>query len=109
MRYKIVFTTLKEDSNAIREALGRVGAGTIGEYQYCSFTVTGTGRFKPTENAEPLIGEGGKLEAVEEERIEINCDHNNMRAALDAIRSMHPYEEPAIDIYQLVDETEFKG
>ena len=83
----------------LRKAIGNVGAGVIGNYTHCTFTIKGTGRFKPTEGANPTIGEVGRLEEVSEDRIETVCSAEKLQAVLAAIKEVHPYEEPATDIY----------
>jgi hypothetical protein len=103
-RVKIVVTVPPENADAIREALGKTGAGKLGSYTYCSFSVIGTGRFLPDENAHPHIGTPNKLEVVTEERIEVICPCTDAKIIITALRAAHPYEEPAIDIYPLLDE-----
>ena len=98
---KLVVTVPVTDADRLRQAIGEAGAGKIGNYTFCSFSVRGIGRFLPSENAKPAIGEAGKFEAVEEERIEVNCDDAIVADVVAAIRRVHPYEEPAIDIYSL--------
>ena len=98
-KYKIVVYVPEENSEKLREAMGNAGAGKIGNYTHCTFTLKGTGRFKPEEGANPTIGEVGKLEEVEEVRIETVCSEDKLQAVLKAIRENHPYEEPATDIY----------
>src|SRR5579862_9221692 len=71
---KIRTTVPLENADAMREALGKAGGGAIGNYSYCSFSVTGKGGFKPNENAKPHIGTANKFETVEEEQIEVACD-----------------------------------
>ncbi len=61
----------------------------------------GIGRFLPGDDAHPAIGEVGRLEEVEEERIEVNCADELVTDVVAAIRAAHPYEEPAIDVYPL--------
>ena len=61
----------------------------------------GTGRFLPGDGAHPAIGEVGKLEEVEEDRIEVSCADDLVSEVVAAIRSVHPYEEPVIDVYPL--------
>jgi hypothetical protein len=99
--YKIVVFVPEADGEAVRMAMGEAGAGRIGNYDYCSFTSKGTGRFRPLDGALPAIGEVGRLEDVGEERIETHCSDERLKAVLAAIRRVHPYEEPAIDIYPL--------
>lgn len=89
------------DADKVREAIGKAGGGKIGNYSFCSFTSRGVGRFLPEKGAHPATGEIGKLEQVEEERIEFVCNSELKDAVLQAIRKAHPYEEPAIDIYSV--------
>lgn len=77
--------------------------GNIGNYTFCSFSSKGVGRFKPEKGAHPAIGEVGKLESVEEERIEVICNHDVLKDVVAAIKKVHPYEEIALDIYPLED------
>ena len=100
---KIVVTVLEKDADDLRKAIGDAGAGIIGNYSHCSFSVTGVGRFLPQPGAHPTIGEVGKPEQVSEERIEITCDKASLRRVVAAIRAAHPYEEPTIDVYPLLD------
>ncbi len=99
--FKITVTVPETHADAVRDAMGNAGAGKIGNYSHCSFTVRGVGRFRPEEGANPFIGSEGKLEQVEEEFIEMNCPASQLEAVIAAIRKVHPYEEPVIDIYPL--------
>lgn len=103
-RVKITTTVPIENADALREALGKAGAGVLGDYSFCSFTVTGKGRFKPSEDANPHIGEANQLEVVDEEQISVNCDLKEAKRIVAALRAAHPYEEPLIDIVPLINE-----
>lgn len=103
MRVKIVVHVPADYANEVRAALGAAGAGELGDYTYCSFTIHGMGRFLPSEAAQPHTGTPGVLEIVEEERIEVTCEKEKMAAAIRRIRDIHPYEEPSIDVYELLD------
>lgn len=100
-RFKIVVYTPETHAEQLRQAMGDAGAGRIGNYSHCSFSIKGVGRFKPTEGANPTIGEVGKIEEVNEERIETVCEETKLQAVLAAIRDVHPYEEPATDVYPI--------
>ena len=102
-RYKIVVFVPEAHADKLREAMGAAGAGVIGAYGFCSFSVKGVGRFLPLDGARPAIGEVGKPEHVVEERIETVCEADRLQAVLAAIRAAHPYEEPATDVYALED------
>jgi hypothetical protein len=99
---KVVVTVPEASADMLREAIGNANGGKIGNYTRCSFSVKGTGRFKPEDGANPAIGMVGKLEEVAEERIEITCEEDKLRNVIAAIRRVHPYEEPAIDIYPML-------
>lgn len=100
-KYKIVVYVPEESAEKLREAMGDAGAGKIGNYTHCTFTLKGTGRFKSEEGANPTIGKVGKLEEVSEDRIETVCSGDNLQSVLEAIRKNHPYEEPATDVYPI--------
>ncbi len=99
---KIVMTVPETHADAVREAMGKAGAGRIGNYEYCSFSNKGVGRFRPLDGAHPTMGSVGEMEHVVEERIEVSCLHEIVQDVVAAIRSAHPYEEPVIDTYQLI-------
>ncbi len=86
---------------AVREAMFDAGAGEIGDYSQCSWTVAGTGQFLPHEGASPAIGTVGEVEHVAEDRIEVIAPARLRRAVLRAMRGAHPYEEPAFDVLAL--------
>lgn len=83
----------------VREAIGNAGAGRIGEYSFCSYSVVGHGRFIPSDKANSHIGVANARETVEEERIEVVCERLKAKAVIKVIRSAHPYEEVAFDVY----------
>ncbi len=85
----------------VRKAMGDAGAGVLGNYSYCTFTLRGIGRFKPEAGANPTLGEVGKFEEVEEERIETLCEFDKVKDVILAIKKVHPYEEVPIDVYPI--------
>jgi hypothetical protein len=100
-QHKIVVFVPLAEANALREVIGKAGAGRLGNYAYCSFSMRGVGRFRPEAGAQPAIGRVGQLEEVEEERIEVTCDSALVRDVIAAIVAAHPYEEPALDVWKL--------
>jgi hypothetical protein len=99
---KIVVTVPEKDADKLRKVIGDSGAGSLGNYTHCSFSVKGVGRFLPQDGANPTIGKVGKPEEVIEERIEITCEREKMQQVVESIRKNHPYEEPAIDVYPML-------
>lgn len=99
--YKLVVFVPITHADAVREAMGKAGAGRMGNYSCCSFSSRGIGRFLPEEGAHPAIGEVGKPEEVEEERIEVLCTEETIDGVIAAMKAVHPYEEVAYDIFLL--------
>lgn len=87
-----------EAAAAIRAAMFSAGAGQIGDYSQCSWSVAGIGQFLPNDGAAPAIGTVGSLEQVAEDRVEMVAPASRRSAVLTALRSAHPYEEPAFDL-----------
>ncbi|MFY9580010.1 MAG: hypothetical protein WAQ33_11845 [Gaiellaceae bacterium] len=86
----------------MRDALFDAGAGRIGEYERCSWYTEGTGTFLGGEGTAPTIGERGREERVPEFRLETVFPAERQDEVIAALRSAHPYEEPAYDVYALV-------
>lgn len=98
---KIIVFVPETHTDIVREAMGKAGAGKIGNYSFCSFSSKGVGRFKPEVGADPHIGEIGKFEEVVEERIETICPREKLDDVIAAIKKVHPYDEVALDVYFL--------
>ena len=107
-RVKIIVTIPLENVEEVRNAIGQIGAGVIGNYTHCSMSTKCVGTFKPTNEANPYIGEKNNLEFVDEEKLEVVCDVKKVKEVVSILRKVHPYEEPAIDIIPLIDESYFE-
>ncbi|KKU50320.1 MAG: hypothetical protein A3A96_01620 [Candidatus Zambryskibacteria bacterium RIFCSPLOWO2_01_FULL_39_39] len=98
---KIVVFVPVSYADVIREVIGKSEAGKIGDCTHCSFSSQGIGRFIPNNGAHPTIGQVGKLESVQEERIEFICGRDFVENVVAEIKKVHPYEEVAFDLYSL--------
>jgi hypothetical protein len=98
---KIVTFVPENKLEDVRSALASGGAGIIGHYRVCSFTVHGEGTFLGDESTLPTVGQAGRLERVHEVRLEMVCSRSALATAMEVLRNFHPYEEPAIDVYEL--------
>lgn len=107
-KVKIIVTIPIKNVSEVRSAICEAGAGVIGNYTYCSMSTKCIGTFKPTDEANPYIGEKNKLEFVEEEKLEVICDVKLVKDVILKIREVHPYEEPGIDIVPLIEEEFFE-
>ena len=84
-----------EAAHALRQAIGDAGAGRLGNYSHCSFSLEGTGRFTPMPGATPAIGAVNSPAEVPETRIEAIYPRSRRKAVVAAALSVHPYETPA--------------
>lgn len=96
-------------SAQVKEALFAAGAGSIGDYDECSFTLQGSGTFRPVGNARPFSGELNVREQAEEDMISVIFESFKLNAILAALRSAHPYEEIAYQVYALENENQHAG
>ena len=100
---KLVVFVPVADAERVRDAVTAAGAGAIGAYDSCTFTARGEGRFRPLPGAEPVLGQVGGVEVVEECRVEAVLRRELRHEVVTALRAAHPYEEPAFDLVELVD------
>jgi len=97
---KLVTFVPKDHEEVVRHALGRAGAGAIGDYRDCAFSSPGTGHFRAGTGTDPFIGApGGRPEAVEEIRLEVEVARWMVGDVVAALQAAHPYEEVAYDLY----------
>jgi dinuclear metal center YbgI/SA1388 family protein len=98
---KIVVFVPKTHHQQVLSAMSEAGAGSIGKYSHCTFNIEGVGTFLPSVKANPFTGSTGKLEQVEEIRIETIVPEALLKRVIKAIIKTHPYEEVAYDVYPL--------
>ena len=103
-RVKLVWFVPEDALEATREAVFEAGGGRIGDYTRCSWHTAGTGTFLGGTGTDPAIGESGREERVAELRVEAVVSEGRIRDAIVALRLAHPYEEPAYDVYPLLDQ-----
>jgi len=100
-RFKLVTFVPQRNLDEVGGALFQAGAGVIGNYTHCSYRLMGLGTFMGNEATHPAVGRRGRLEQVEEVRIEMVVSASRLPGVVAALRKAHPYEEPAFDIYPL--------
>lgn len=99
--HKFVFFVPETHLEAVKQAVFDAGAGKIGNYEHCCWQMLGVGQFRPLLDSSPYLGKQGVLETVAEYRVEMVCDDQLMESVVAALRTAHPYEEPAFDILPL--------
>ena len=98
---KVVVFVPGDHVEDVADAMFAAGAGHIGDYNRCSYRTAGQGTFFGTETTSPTIGKRGRMEYVDEVRLESIVESQALPAVVSAIRRSHPYEEPAFDVYPL--------
>src|SRR5699024_5210235 len=107
--FKIAVFVPLTHTEAVINALNKVGAGHIGDYSHCTFQTKGHGTFKPLEGTEPYIGTQDKIEKVEEVKIETIVHRSILSKAINEMIQAHPYEEVAYDIFPLENQGKIFG
>jgi dinuclear metal center YbgI/SA1388 family protein len=98
---KLVTFCPTDHAEKVRVSLFEAGAGTIGNYDCCSFNAAGIGTFRASDEATPFVGEKNKIHSEAEVRIEVIFLQYNEQRIIAALLKTHPYEEVAYDIYAL--------
>ena len=98
--YKVITFIPLDHVTPVAQAMYEAGAGQIGHYAQCGFQSEGTGTFLPLDQARPFVGQRGKLEQLQEIRLETVVRADCVQAVIAALRSAHPYEAPAFDVFR---------
>ncbi len=98
---KLVTFAPLENSEKVRNALFDAGAGSVGNYDQCSFNVDGAGTFRAGEGSDPYVGEIGKRHTENETRIEVVFPSFLVPKVIRALKESHPYEEVAYYVQSL--------
>ena len=98
-QYKLVVFVPQSHIELVADGLFKAGCGLIGEYTNCSFKAKGEGSFKGSAKSNPSVGKKETFETVEEYRLEVILDSWKLNSAVKVLKEVHPYEEPAFDIY----------
>jgi hypothetical protein len=101
-KYKIVVFVPLKNADELTFKMAASGAGNIGKYSVCSFRTKGVGTFIGSAASKPKIGKKGRFEMVEEIRLEMICEQNDLDEVIDTVYKNHPYEEPACEIYPVI-------
>lgn len=101
--FKLIVFVPIDSKESVKEAIFKTGAGSLGNYSHCCFETQGVGQFMPLEGSDPAIGAHNSLEKVDEVKIEVICNKENLKEAIKSMISVHPYEEVAYEVYELFD------
>lgn len=100
--YKLCFYVPASHLERVKNALFDQGAGRFNHYDRCCWQTLGEGQFRPLPDSRPFLGATGKLEKVAEYKVEMICSDRLIKTALETLLGIHPYEEPAYEIYKIL-------
>jgi dinuclear metal center YbgI/SA1388 family protein len=98
--FKLITYVPESHAEKLRQSLFEAGAGNIGNYDECSFSMHGEGTFRGGENTNPFIGEIGKRHTEKEVQIGVIFPKHRKSQILKSLFAAHPYEEVAYELYQ---------
>ena len=101
--YKLCFYVPVDAAESVKQAIFDAGGGCIGNYDCCAWQVLGEGQFRPCAGANPAIGDVGALEKLSEYQVELVVAKDKLAGVLRALKTAHPYEEPAFGVFEMVD------
>jgi hypothetical protein len=99
--YQLIFYVPVSHLETVKSALFKAGAGHIGDYDHCAWQTLGKGQFRPLTGSSPYIGSTNQVESVEEYKVEMVCDKQNIKPVLQALLASHPYQTPAYSVLQI--------
>ena len=97
--YQLAVYIPKTHVDIVKAALFAAGAGKIGQYDCCCFTISGRGEFRPRPGSNPFIGTSNRTTYVDEEKVEMIFPESVKTEVIAALRKSHPYEEPAFHYF----------
>ena len=105
--YKLSFYVPKSHLEPVKNALFAKGAGHYNGYDRCCWQVLGEGQFRPLAGSQPYVGTTGHLEKVGEYKVEMICTDAAIKAVVQTLLAVHPYEQPAYAVYKVLTVEDF--
>lgn len=99
--YKICFYVPDSHLEAVKNLMFNTGAGKIGNYSHCCWQIRGEGQFMPLQGSNSYSGTIDQVEKCDEYKVEMVCRDDLIGAVLAAMRTAHPYEEPAYQVWRV--------
>lgn len=101
--YKLAFFVPAEQLETVKAAVFAAGGGRIGAYDCCAWQTLGQGQFRPLPGSQPFVGQTGRVEQVQEWKVELVVADALIEAVVAALKRSHPYETPAYEVWRLLD------
>lgn len=105
--YQLIFYVPLSHLESVKSALFKAGAGKIGDYDCCAWQTSGSGQFRPLSGSKPFIGSINQVESLEEYKVEMVCEAEKIKQAVQALIAAHPYQTPAYSVLQMLTPADF--
>jgi len=99
--YKLCFFVPETHVEKVKNALFNKGAGRFGQYDCCAWQTLGQGQFRALAGSAPFLGEIGQVKKVNEYKVEMVCSADVIQEVVSTLLEIHPYEQPAYDVYEI--------
>lgn len=101
--YKLCFYVPESHLDSLKAAVFAAGGGRIGQYDSCCWQVLGQGQFRALQGSQPFLGQVGRIEQVQEWKVELVVADELIHDTVKALKKNHPYETPAYEVWRLSD------
>lgn len=101
--YKLAFFVPASHVDVVKAAVFAAGGGRIGGYDHCAWQTLGQGQFRPLDGSQPVLGQTGQVEVLEEWKVELVVADELIVQVVAALRQSHPYETPAYEVWRLAE------
>jgi hypothetical protein len=101
--YKLAFFVPASHVDVVKAAVFAAGGGRIGDYDHCAWQTLGQGQFRPLDGSQPFLGQTGRVEVVEEWKVELVVADELVAQVVAALKQSHPYETPAYEVWRLAE------
>ena len=101
--YKLAFFVPASHVDVVKAAVFAAGGGRIGDYDHCAWQTLGQGQFRPLDGSQPFLGQTGRVEVVEEWKVELVVADELVAQVVAALKQSHPYETPAYEAWRLAE------
>ena len=108
-RFKVEVYVPYNFTDKIRESLNEIGVCKVGNYDNCVCVTEVKGMFRPLKGSNPYLGFENKLCEVLENKIEIICIEEDLKKVIEAIKEVHPYDEPLVTIIPILNTEMFEN
>lgn len=101
--YKLAFFVPASHVDVVKAAVFAAGGGRIGDYDHCAWQTLGQGQFRPLDGSQPFLGQTGRVEVVEEWKVQLVVADELVAQVVAALKQSHPYEAPAYEVWRLAE------